>query len=1154
MKRMLVLLFVSAVLAAFVSCSSESLLVDYNGVDSQQVAQAKAGTAVTIFVDNFDTATLGSSWSIAGTADYRVQVTSAHVPYNGSYHVTLDDSTKGGYSTSELILNKDLSGYSSVSVEYYYKKYGDEKHAQDGLFVYNKRSWVKVKSFNEGPSAWTKYVVDLSAYTGITKIKWQQYDNYPMTSDGVCIDAVKVTGVPAGSGSSSSSTGGSSTWQSQSASTTSPNYPSNYPDNTDKTYTFSKSGATKMRVHFSAFDTESGYDKVYIENASGSTIATYDGSKGAFTSAEVSGSTIKVRFVSDGSVNETGFKIDSVQSYVSVATSSSSAASSSSSSAGGTAGVIFQDSFNSATLGSSWSVTGTADYRVQVTSYHVPHTTPYHVTLDDSTSGGYSQSELILSIDLRSVSGAQVEYYYKEYGDENHAQDGLFVYNNGSWVKVKSFNDGPSAWTKYVVDLSAYTGITKIKWQQYDNYPMTSDGVCIDDVKVTGVQSGTSDTTAPSVSVTSPSAGNRVGGKMTVTASASDNVGVDHVVFYKNTTIVGTDTSSPYSYQYNWNADAPNNNYTIKVVAYDAAGNSAQSSITVNKPNHDFRAMGANLADNGAFFKVWAPHATSVAIAGDFNGWDSSNNYLWNTSGFWYGFAPGAQKYQKYKFVINGNLWKPDPYGRAMENSVGSSIIEDPYAFSWTDQAYSTPTLNNMIIYELHVRSFVGKNDGQGYPGTFQSVATKLDYLKNLGINMIEIMPVGEFPGDQSWGYNTVGYFAPDSAYGTPDDLKNLVNQAHRRGIGVIMDVVYNHVGSSDNFMWDFDGDDEGGDGGIYFKNNWTEYNTPWGPAPDFGRTEVKQFFMDNAKYWLSEFKMDGLRWDATSVMKNIGGVAWDFMRDINWAVRQQFPSAVLISEQLPYDNAMMSGANFSSCWYVDFHHKTEAALKAGGYSDLNDIKTAVNGGGYSDQVWRTIYAISHDEAANGSAYLATEFGGRGDWDARAKARVAGALMLATPGIPMLFEGEEFLQDTYFKDDYDHAVNWAYEADTVGSQMEQMYKDAISARWMNEALRSPGFAWTHQDDNNKVIAFRRWSSSGNVVLVVVNLSGQSFSNHSYGVTTGQTGQWTQIFCSQDAAYGGWDGAGNAFYDPWTQGDGKIYINVPKYSITMMKLK
>jgi len=641
---------------------------------------------------------------------------------------------------------------------------------------------------------------------------------------------------------------------------------------------------------------------------------------------------------------------------------------------------------------------------------------------------------------------------------------------------------------------------------------------------------------------------------------ATDNVGVVAVRFFKNATLVDTDTSVPFSAEFDFNGEPPNANYVVKAVAVDAAENEASASVTVNKPNHDLAGIGASLVDEGAFFKVWAPHATSVALIGDFNSWNRFAHSLSKSGDWWFGFQPGVTVGQKYRFRISDAFEKPDPYGRRMEHSAGASIVEDPRTFPWSDGAWRTPAFEDMIIYELHVGTFVGKNDGQQYPGNFKNLLTKLDYIKSIGANMIEVLPVNEVPGPDGdtpyLGYAPTGIFAVESAYGpgvsSYNGFKEFVDTAHKKGLGVILDVVYNHfsdIGGRDNWYWNYDGGAEGGDGGIFFNGQ----NTQWGPAPDWGRQEVQKYIEDNCKYWLSEFHLDGLRWDVTAEIKNRPN-GWDAMRDIVWTVRQAFPGKIFVAENLPYEKAVVEEGNFHTGWYVDFHHKIQAALQAGDGADLNDVKIGVNGGDYSHVTKRVIYAMSHDEARNGASYLIDEFGGRGNWDSRAKSRVAAALMLMSPGIPMIFQGEEFAQDGWFTDDRDHAVNWVYEHDPDGSRMKAMYQQATRVRWTQNGLRRGSLVWTHEDHNNKVLAFRRdWENQN--ILVVTNFGSHTFENHSYGVATGGVqGQWTQIFCSQDAAFGGWDNAGNAFHEPQTQGDGKIFINVPKFSVIVMKRK
>ena len=274
----------------------------------------------------------------------------------------------------------------------------------------------------------------------------------------------------------------------------------------------------------------------------------------------------------------------------------------------------------------------------------------------------------------------------------------------------------------------------------------------------------------------------------------------------------------------------------------------------------------------------------------------------------------------------------------------------------------------------------------------------------------------------------------------------------------MILDVVYNHFSTldgRDNWYWEYDGNSEGNDGGIYYRH----HSTPWGMAPDWERAEVRQYIEDNATYWLSEFHLDGLRWDFTNQIKDKPN-GWNAMRDIVWHLRQKFPGKIVICENLPYEKALVEAGNFHSGWWVDFHHKIQAAFQAGENANLEDAKAGINGGDYSHVTKRVIYAMSHDEARNGGSYLVSEFGGRGHWEARAKARAAAALMLMSPGIPMIWQGEEFAQDGWFNDNFDHAVNWTYEHDPDGSRMLALYRDATKTRWSHEALRRGSLIWT----------------------------------------------------------------------------------------------
>jgi 1,4-alpha-glucan branching enzyme len=253
--------------------------------------------------------------------------------------------------------------------------------------------------------------------------------------------------------------------------------------------------------------------------------------------------------------------------------------------------------------------------------------------------------------------------------------------------------------------------------------------------------------------------------------------------------------------------------------------------------------MGAIVQQDRVSFRVWAPHAREVAVAGDFNGWSRSKTPLAREgNGFWSVDVPDARPGQEYRYLIRygeTELWRLDPYARALTNSAGNSIIVDP-AFAWGDGDFQMPSWNELVIYEMHVGSFHVTEPGR--PGTFQSAVEKLDYLAGLGINAIEIMPATEFAGGYSWGYNVAHPFAVESDYGGPLGMKHFVDEAHRRGIAVFLDVVMNHVGPSDNALWQYDGWSENEGGGIYFYQD-GRAETPWGHTrPDYGRSEAVSY------------------------------------------------------------------------------------------------------------------------------------------------------------------------------------------------------------------------------------------------------------------------------------------------------------------------
>ena len=256
----------------------------------------------------------------------------------------------------------------------------------------------------------------------------------------------------------------------------------------------------------------------------------------------------------------------------------------------------------------------------------------------------------------------------------------------------------------------------------------------------------------------------------------------------------------------------------------------------------------------------------------------------------------------------------------------------------------------------------------------------KFDHLEQLGVNAIQVMPLMEFAGDRSWGYNPAHIFAVESTYGGPDAFKTFVRAAHKRGMAVILDVVYNHLGPSDLDLWRFDGWSENDKGGIYFYND-DRSQTPWGDTrPDYGREEVRRFLHDNAMSWLHDYHLDGLRFDMTPYIRSVHGTGydlpegWELMRWINLSLREQFPDRITIAEDMQSDPRISStcdeGAAFHAQWDGAFVHPVRHVVIAADDKDrsIAALSEALQVRYNDDAFQRVVYTESHDEVANGRA------------------------------------------------------------------------------------------------------------------------------------------------------------------------------------------
>ncbi len=554
--------------------------------------------------------------------------------------------------------------------------------------------------------------------------------------------------------------------------------------------------------------------------------------------------------------------------------------------------------------------------------------------------------------------------------------------------------------------------------------------------------------------------------------------------------------------------------------------------------------MGAIPGAKGVTFRVWAPHAEKVYVTGTFNEWSKTSAPLVKEkNGCWSTDIPDAKVGDEYRYLIHTPaewnlppLSRVDPYARKVTSSIGNGVIYDPQAFNWSDDTFTIASWNELIIYEMHVGTFHVKEEG--HPGTLDSAIEKLPYLRELGINAVEVMPIMEFSGDFSWGYNPAHPFAVEGIYGGPDALKRFVKAAHEHGVAVIVDVVYNHFGPSDLDLWQFDGWSENEKGGIYFYNDHRS-STPWGDTrPDYGRGEVRQYLRDNALMWLEEYHADGLRWDAITYIKNIEGnegnpandipEGWNLMQWINEEIQKRFPGKISIAEDLKNNvwvnkDTGAGGAGFSTQWDSEFVHPVRQAVisRDDNQRDLGAVSRAIEHRYESDAFERVIYTESHDEVANGRARVPEEIwpGKVDSWFSKKRSTLGAALVLTAPGIPMLFQGQELLEDRWFQDK--DPIDWSRAEDEHG--ILGMYRDLIALRrnlsGVTRGLCGQNLHIFHFDDGAKLIAFHRWDTQGpaDSVVVVVNMTNQNRDGYLIGFP--RAGLWKTRFNSDSYNYG-----------------------------------
>jgi 1,4-alpha-glucan branching enzyme len=545
--------------------------------------------------------------------------------------------------------------------------------------------------------------------------------------------------------------------------------------------------------------------------------------------------------------------------------------------------------------------------------------------------------------------------------------------------------------------------------------------------------------------------------------------------------------------------------------------------------------VGAFVQSSGVSFRVWAPFADSVAIVGTFSNGEIAMDS--EGDGYWHKVVKHAEPGQEYKYLIrNGDktLLRNDPRAQHLTTSTGYSVIVGD-EFDWEGDDFQAPAVEQQVIYELHIGTF--NRPDSATMGTFEDAIEKLPHLAELGINMIEVMPINTMLDDRGWGYATDYIFAVESLYGGRHGFMELVKAAHKLGIGVIVDVVYNHFGPDDRLdLWQFDGWSENGKGGIYFYNDWRG-DTPWGARPDYGRAEVRQYLLDNVRMWLSDCHVDGLRVDSTIYLRNVHGVnndpsgdlseAWFFLQELNEVALKTKPNALMIAEDVA-DNEFITkpssegGANFRVQWELGFAHALRTALHSSNNNeiDLGPISYQLSRRFNGDPFQRVGYVDSHDSAANGGARFNEDIAPAHATElfARKRQLVAAGIALTAPMIPMMLQGQEFMEDQAFNDwrglDWDKAQMF--------SGIIEAHKHLIALRknttGVSAGLMGANINISHVDQANKVIVYHRWANGGphDDVIVVANCGVNSFEEYSFGFP--RNGTWRVRFNSNWRGY------------------------------------
>ena len=523
--------------------------------------------------------------------------------------------------------------------------------------------------------------------------------------------------------------------------------------------------------------------------------------------------------------------------------------------------------------------------------------------------------------------------------------------------------------------------------------------------------------------------------------------------------------------------------------------------------------LGVELFESYAIFRVWAPFAQEVSVIGDFSKWQPVAMTKDAETGVWEAKVAEVEAGHGYKYQIKGydgvTRYLNDPRARALTDSDdGAGVISDG-RFDWEGlEKVEIAPRDRQVLYELHVGTFVRPDPATS--GNFHTAISKLDYLRDLGVTTIELMPITSMATSYGWGYAPSALYSVENSYGGSYGLKKFVREAHRRGLAVILDMVYNHFGPR-AALWQFDGWSENNRGGIYFYND-ERGDTPWGARPDYGRPEVRDFILDNVSMWLNEYHVDGFRLDSTIYMRNTAGRnndpahdipdAWRLMMDINNRAHKIKPDALVIAEDCAGNGQITNaqiygGAGFDSQWDLGLPHVIRGALRVG--NEPVGLQNLINVQGQSfngDWHQRIVFSDSHDTAANGNERIvAMAVPDTHSVGARRIAILCSAIALTTPGVPMLLAGSEFLQGEDFNEW--NSLDWDNASKFRGIVEAHRHLIALRKNAYGDTggLLSGDIRVLMQDENCRVLMYQRGDENEQPVIVLINFSNYKWKNY-----------------------------------------------------------